>query len=96
MRTPFLSPNRRVRPPSVPAVHHDQRVSENLRGTLLMVASMAAFTCNDAVMKAVTQTLPLYESVALRGGLVLAMMLIVTRIQVPISFQRCCIFGRCG
>ncbi len=81
MRTPFLSPNRRVRPPSVPAVHHDQRVSENLRGTLLMVASMAAFTCNDAVMKAVTQTLPLYESVALRGAAVLAMMLVVAQIQ---------------
>ena len=80
MRTPFLSPNRRVRPASVPAVH-DASMSDNLRGTTLMVLSMAAFTCNDAVMKAVTQTLPLYESVALRGLVVLAMMLVIAAIQ---------------
>ena len=76
MRTPFLSPNRRVRPASVPAVG-DASLSDNLRGTTLMVLSMATFTCNDAVMKAVTQTLPLYESVALRGLVVLAMMLVI-------------------
>lgn len=80
MRTPFLSPNRRVRPPSVPAVR-DPSMSDNLRGTTLMVLSMATFTCNDAVMKAVTQTLPLYESVALRGLVVLAMMLVIAAIQ---------------
>ena len=80
MRTPFLSPNRRVRPASVPAVG-DASLSDNLRGTTLMVLSMATFTCNDAVMKAVTQTLPLYESVALRGLVVLAMMLVVAQIQ---------------
>ena len=80
MRTPFLSPNRRVRPASVPAVG-DASLSDNLRGTTLMVLSMATFTCNDAVMKAVTQTLPLYESVALRGLVVLAMMLVIAAIQ---------------
>lgn len=80
MRTPFLSPNRRVRPPAIPPVR-DPSMSDNLRGTMLMVASMAAFTCNDAVIKAVTQTLPLYESVALRGLAVLAMMLLVGRVQ---------------
>jgi drug/metabolite transporter (DMT)-like permease len=76
MRTPFLSPNRRVRPPSVPVVR-DPSVSDNLRGTMLMVVSMATFTCNDAAMKAVTQTLPLYEAVALRGMMVVALMLVV-------------------
>ena len=80
MRTPFLSPNRRVRPPSMPPVH-DPSPSDNLRGTMLMVLSMAAFTCNDALMKAVTQTLPLYEAVALRGMAVLALMLVVARAQ---------------
>ncbi len=80
MRTPFLSTSRRLRPKSVPVVR-EAGMSDNLHGALLMLTSMAAFTCNDAVMKAVTRTLPLYESVALRGGLVLAMMLIVTRIQ---------------
>lgn len=80
MRTPFLSPNRRVRPPSVPAVR-DPSMSDNLRGTTLMVVSMATFTCNDAVMKAVTQTLPLYEAVALRGVAVLALMLVAAGLQ---------------
>lgn len=80
MRTPFLSPNRRVRPPSVPAVR-DPSVSDNLRGTVLMVVSMATFTCNDAVMKAVTQTLPLYEAVALRGMAVVVLMLVVAGIH---------------
>lgn len=80
MRTPFLSTNRRVRPPSVPPVR-DASLSDNLRGTLLMVTSMAAFTCNDAVIKSVTQSLPLYESVALRGIAVLAMMLVAACVQ---------------
>ena len=42
-------------------------LSENLRGILLMCASMAAFTINDTFMKSVTQTLPLYQSIGLRG-----------------------------
>jgi drug/metabolite transporter (DMT)-like permease len=41
--------------------------SENLRGILLMCASMAAFTINDTFMKSVTQTLPLYQTIGLRG-----------------------------
>lgn len=42
-------------------------LSENLRGVLLMCASMAAFTINDTFMKSVTKTLPLYQSIGLRG-----------------------------
>ena len=80
MRTPFLSTSRRLRPKSEPPVR-DQAKSDNLRGAVLMLISMATFTCNDAVMKAVTQTLPLYESVALRGLSVLVLMLVVARIQ---------------
>ncbi|MFC3528528.1 DMT family transporter [Paracoccus mangrovi] len=80
MRTPFLSTSRRLRPKSEPPVR-DQAMSDNLRGAALMLISMATFTCNDAVMKAVTQTLPLYESVALRGLSVLVLMLVVARIQ---------------
>lgn len=80
MRTPFLSTSRRLRPKSEPPVR-DQAMSDNLRGAALMLISMATFTCNDAVMKAVTQTLPLYESVALRGLSVLVLMLVVAQIQ---------------
>lgn len=42
-------------------------ISENLRGILLMCASMAAFTINDTFMKSVTQTLPLFQTIGLRG-----------------------------
>lgn len=42
-------------------------VSDNLRGILLMCASMAAFTINDTFMKSVTQTLPLFQTIGLRG-----------------------------
>lgn len=42
-------------------------ISDNLRGILLMCASMAAFTINDTFMKSVTLTLPLYQTIGLRG-----------------------------
>jgi drug/metabolite transporter (DMT)-like permease len=42
-------------------------LSANLRGILLMCASMAGFTINDTFMKSVTQTVPLYQTIGLRG-----------------------------
>lgn len=42
-------------------------LSENLRGILFMNLSMGAFTINDAFMKSLTLTLPLFQSIALRG-----------------------------
>jgi drug/metabolite transporter (DMT)-like permease len=47
-------------------------LSNNLRGVLLMCASMAAFTINDTFMKSVTQALPLYQTIALRGLIAVA------------------------
>jgi len=43
------------------------QISDNTRGAIYMVISMAAFTLNDTAMKAVAQTLPLFQSIALRG-----------------------------
>ena len=40
-------------------------LSDNLRGILLMCASMAGFTINDAIMKSVTKTLPLYQTIGI-------------------------------
>ena len=34
-----------------------------------MMAAMASFTLNDTAMKSVTETLPLYETIFLRGVL---------------------------
>ena len=42
-------------------------LSDNRRGILLMCASMAAFTINDTFVKSVTQTLPLFQTIGLRG-----------------------------
>ena len=42
-------------------------ISDNLRGTIYMNLSMFSFTVNDTFMKAVTQSLPLYQTIALRG-----------------------------
>lgn len=47
-------------------------ISDNLRGTLYMCLSMMAFTVNDTFMKAVTQTLPLYQTIVLRGVIAVA------------------------
>lgn len=80
MRTPILSPNRRVRPASIPRPATGG-MSDNLRGTLLMMLSMAAFTCNDTVMKALTREFPLYEAIAIRGAVALALLVAVARIQ---------------
>ncbi len=44
-------------------------LSDNARGVIIMCVSMAAFVINDTAVKAVTETLPLYEVIALRGGL---------------------------
>lgn len=48
------------------------QITDNLRGILLMCASMAAFTINDAFMKSVTVTLPLYQTIGLRGLIAVA------------------------
>lgn len=57
-------------------------LTENLRGILMMCASMAAFTINDAFMKSVTTTLPLYQTIGMRGliaALGLGLLVLFTR-----------------
>ncbi|QRZ13607.1 DMT family transporter [Paracoccus methylovorus] len=80
MRTPFLSFTRKGRPPAEPQIF-SASAADNLRGSLLMTLSVAAFICNDALMKAVTQSLPLYEAIAIRGGMVLLTMMLVAQAQ---------------
>ncbi|WP_291239873.1 DMT family transporter [Gemmobacter sp.] len=52
-------------------------MSDNLRGMILMNIAMLAFTLNDTCMKLVTQSLPLYQAISLRGGLASAALLAV-------------------
>lgn len=70
MRAPILSPIRRVRPASVRPLPHQP--GDNLRGALVMTLSMVAFVLNDTVMKFVTQDMPLYQAITLRGIMVMA------------------------
>jgi len=47
-------------------------MSDNMRGVLLMNVAMLAFTLNDTAMKAVAETLPLFQAITLRGILTTA------------------------
>ncbi|MEO7380837.1 MAG: DMT family transporter, partial [Paracoccaceae bacterium] len=53
-------------------------ISDNLRGVMLMCASMLAFTLNDTLVKAVTHDgMPLFQAITLRGvGASVGLMLI--------------------
>lgn len=44
-------------------------ITDNTRGALLMMASMAAFTLNDTCVKALAGSLPLFQVIFLRGVL---------------------------
>ena len=39
----------------------------NMQGALLMMAGMAAFTANDTFMKALSDEVPLFQAILLRG-----------------------------
>ena len=56
-------------------------ISDNLRGVIYMNVSMLAFTVNDSFMKAATQTLPLFEAIALRGIVSFAALLIIAQVM---------------
>lgn len=55
-------------------------ISDNLRGALYMNFAMFGFTANDAFMKHLTQELPLFQVVALRGILAVLGLLLVARL----------------
>lgn len=42
-------------------------ISDNIRGALLMVGAMTAYTVNDAFMKAASDDIPLFQAVLFRG-----------------------------
>ena len=63
------------------------RLTPNLRGIIAMCVAMAAFTLNDAMMKAVTQSLPLMQAIAIRGVLSIAGLLLLGRIIGGLGFR---------
>jgi drug/metabolite transporter (DMT)-like permease len=52
-------------------------LSDNLRGALYMNLAMAAFTLNDAGMKAATETLPLFAAITLRGAMTSVLLVVL-------------------
>lgn len=62
-------------------------ISDNMRGALYMNVAMAGFTINDTCMKGLTQTLPLWQSIALRGLLTLGPLMLVALSQGGIRLR---------
>ena len=62
-------------------------LTDNMRGALFMVGSMSAFTVNDAFMKAVSVDLPLFQSIFLRGLIVLPLLVILCKAMGQLRFN---------
>ena len=52
-------------------------LSDNMRGVLYMSIAMLAFTVNDSFMKAITQEMPLFQAILIRGGLTVIVLAII-------------------
>jgi drug/metabolite transporter (DMT)-like permease len=66
-------------------------LSSNMRGAVFMMASMLFFTINDTCMKLLSDELPLFQSIALRGfgsSVVLVLILLATRQRVSVPLAR--------
>lgn len=68
--------------------------SDNARGAMFICLAMGAFTINDAVMKLLTEEMPLYQAMTLRGALSLLLLLAIAqgrgqlRLRLPVSDWR--------
>jgi S-adenosylmethionine uptake transporter len=62
-------------------------LSDNTRGILLMMASMACFTLNDACMKAVGQHLPLFQALLIRGAVTTILLVALARALGGLRFD---------
>lgn len=62
--------------------------TDNPRGIAYMIASMAVFVVNDALMKYATETLPVAQSIFLRGALVTAFLLVTAGMQRKLRYWK--------
>lgn len=62
-------------------------LTDNMRGALFMMGSMSAFTVNDAFMKAVSADLPLFQSIFLRGLIVVPLLVILCKAMGQLRFD---------
>ncbi|TNJ39770.1 DMT family transporter [Phaeobacter sp. B1627] len=78
-----------------------QSLSPNQRGAFLMLGSMAAFTCNDTLVKLAGDTVPLWQIVVIRGALASVLLLGLAKVMgaLRFSFSRRdwgLVLARCG
>lgn len=62
-------------------------LSDNMRGALLMMGSMAAFVFNDACMKVLLDDVPLFQAILLRGVATVVMMVLMSRWLGGLNFR---------
>lgn len=62
-------------------------LSDNMRGALLMMTSMTAFTVNDIFMKSLSDELPLFESIFIRGVLITIGLLVFARVRGHLRYR---------
>jgi len=62
-------------------------MNPNLQGAAFMTASMASFTLNDAVVKLITQTVPLFQFVFIRGAVTAALIAGIAMLLGGLSFR---------
>lgn len=62
-------------------------MSENMKGALLMMCSMAAFTFNDTCIKAMGPGMPLFQLLVLRGIVTSIMIFILARVYGAIRLN---------
>ncbi len=63
-------------------------MSDNARGAIYMNVAMLAFTLNDTCMKAVAETMPLFQAIALRGLVSTAALLILAIVSGALVLPR--------
>lgn len=62
-------------------------LTDNMRGALLMMGSMTAFTINDAFMKSALGDLPLFQTIFLRGLIVVPLLAALCRVMGQLRFD---------
>lgn len=62
-------------------------ISDNVRGALLMMGAMGAYTFNDAFMKALADEIPLFQAIFFRGVGAVIFLSITCRMMGQLGFQ---------
>lgn len=62
-------------------------LSDNIRGALVMMGAMCAYTFNDAFMKALSDDIPLFQAILFRGLAAVAFLTVLCRMMGQLRFD---------